>query len=140
MPTISDSKCFLVIGATSGIGRSLARSIQALPSKPKVIVAGRRQERLDELTKENFDSIQVDVDTDAESLKKFVNEVLNEYPDVSEFVFRYDFFAYVLIYISSSTGLCSRLEFSEKSTLRNQRKSTLTVWIPNGSLVNDNRY
>jgi hypothetical protein len=26
MPTISDSKCFLVIGATSGIGRSLARS------------------------------------------------------------------------------------------------------------------
>ena len=72
-------------------------------------------------------------------MKKFVNEVLNKYPDVSGFGYQYDLFAYVPFSISSSTGLCSRLEFSVKSTLRSQRKSTLTVWIPNGSLVYDNR-
>ena len=82
MPSINDSKCFLIIGATSGLGRALARSIQALPSKPKVIVAGRRQDRLDELAREKFETIQVNIDTDRETLKKFVEDVLRKFPDV----------------------------------------------------------
>jgi NADP-dependent 3-hydroxy acid dehydrogenase YdfG len=68
MPSMIDSKCVLVLGATSGLGRALARSIQALPSKPTVIVTGRRKDRLDELAKENFETIQFDNDTIKESL------------------------------------------------------------------------
>lgn len=39
----------LVIGSTACLGRALALSILDLPSKPTVIVCGRRKERLDEL-------------------------------------------------------------------------------------------
>jgi len=82
MPSINDSKCILVIGATSGLGRALARSLRDLPSKPTVIVTGRRQDRLDELAKENLETIKFDVDTTRENLKAFVDQVVNKYPDV----------------------------------------------------------
>lgn len=87
MPSINDSKCVLIVGATSGIGRALASSILALPSNPTVVVAGRRQERLDEFTKENAEtgrvgSINMNIDSDGESLKKTVEEVLGKYPKV----------------------------------------------------------
>jgi NADPH:quinone reductase-like Zn-dependent oxidoreductase len=83
MASITNSKCVLVLGATSGLGRALARSIQALPSKPTVIITGRRKERLDELAKENFETIQFDNDTTKDKLKEFVDSVLHKYPDVS---------------------------------------------------------
>jgi len=82
MPSINDSKCILVIGGTSGLGRSLARSLRDLPSKPTVIVTGRRQDRLDDLVKEKFEAIKFDVDTTRDKLKAFVNEVVGKYPDV----------------------------------------------------------
>ena len=82
MPSINDSKCVLVVGATSGIGRALAQSIKSLPSSPSVIVTGRRQERLQELAKEGFEAVQFDVDTDRATLKKFVDEVISKHPDV----------------------------------------------------------
>jgi short-subunit dehydrogenase involved in D-alanine esterification of teichoic acids len=84
MPSIHDSKCVLVIGATSGLGRALAYSIKALPSKPTVIAAGRRQARLQELASAGFETIQVDVDTDRATLKKFVDGIIDDYPDVRE--------------------------------------------------------
>lgn len=81
MPSISDSRCVLVTGATAGIGRALAYAISDLPSKPRVIAAGRRQDRLDELTSK-MDTIQINFDTDKETIKKFVDDTIAKYPDV----------------------------------------------------------
>ena len=82
---IRAAKCVLVVGATAGIGRALALSIHQLPSKPNVIVSGRRQERLDELTKqgERIASARIDLTSGRESLQTFVNETVSKYPEVS---------------------------------------------------------
>lgn len=87
MPCISDSKCVLVVGATAGLGRSLALSILSLPSKPVVVISGRRTDRLDELTKEHghdgrLQGIQMDIDVDRLTLKQTVEDVLTKYPNV----------------------------------------------------------
>ena len=83
MHSIDDSKCILVTGATSGIGRALALALAALPSKPRVIAAGRRRDRLDELAKAGLETVEVDVNTDSNTLKKFADSVVEKYPDVS---------------------------------------------------------
>lgn len=80
--TIDDSKHVLVTGATAGIGRALALAIADLPSHPRVIAAGRRKDRLDELKKSNLETIEVDLDTDKAGLEKFVDETLQKYPEV----------------------------------------------------------
>ncbi|KAF4605401.1 hypothetical protein EYR40_004185 [Pleurotus pulmonarius] len=85
MPSISDSRCVLVTGATAGIGRALAYAISDLPSKPRVIAAGRRQDRLDELTSK-MDTIQINFDTDKETIKKFVDDTIAKYPDLDTLV------------------------------------------------------
>lgn len=84
MPGISDCKCILVVGATSGIGRSLALAIHALPSNPTVIVSGRRQERLDKLSKtgERLETVRFDVNGSRDDLKRFVQEITSNHPDV----------------------------------------------------------
>ena len=87
MTSINDSKCVLIIGGTAGIGRSLALSILSLPSKPTVIVSGRRQDRLGELTQKyghdgRFDGIQMDINTDRATLRKTVDDVVAKYPKV----------------------------------------------------------
>lgn len=84
MPNITDAKCVLVIGATAGIGRALALAIRDLPQSPVVIVGGRRQERIDELTKngENIEGVQIDVTAGREKLKEFVDSTIAKYPDV----------------------------------------------------------
>lgn len=84
MPGIKDAKTILIIGATAGIGRSLAYAIHDLPTKPTVIVAGRRQERIDEITKtsERFGGITVDLLSGRESLKKFADDVVAKWPEV----------------------------------------------------------
>ena len=81
---ISECRCILVIGATAGIGRALALALHDLPSKPNVIVGGRRQERLDELTKtsDRIKGVLVDVTSKRDVLRAFVKGVLNAYPDV----------------------------------------------------------
>lgn len=83
---IQEAKCILVVGATAGIGRALALAIHDLPSKPVVVVAGRRQERLDELTKqsERIKSVRVDLTSSRDSLRTFANETIAKYPDVSD--------------------------------------------------------
>lgn len=82
MPSIDDSKCVLVTGATAGIGRALALAIADLPSHPRVVAVGRRQDRLQELANHNLDTIQADLDADKHSLKSFVDNVLQKFPDV----------------------------------------------------------
>ena len=88
MPGINDSKCVLVIGATSGIGRALALTIHALPTQPTVIVGGRRKDRLEELVKKGqeiggrLDAVQIDVTASRETLKIFIDGMISKYPDV----------------------------------------------------------
>lgn len=87
MANINDSKCVLVIGATAGIGRSLALSILSLPSKPTVVVAGRRKDRLDQLHKEyghdgRLATIQMDIDVDRITLRRTVEDVVALHPKV----------------------------------------------------------
>jgi NADP-dependent 3-hydroxy acid dehydrogenase YdfG len=82
MPGIDESKCVLVTGATAGIGGALARAIANLPSRPRVIAAGRREDRLQKLAKEKLTTVQVDLDTDRDSLRKFVADLLQKYSDV----------------------------------------------------------
>ncbi|KAI0375347.1 NAD-P-binding protein [Pilatotrama ljubarskyi] len=89
MPGIKDAKCVLVLGATSGIGRALALAIHGLESKPTVIVSGRRQERLDELSKqgERIRTARVDITASEEKLREFVNDTLSKYPDLDAVIF-----------------------------------------------------
>ncbi|THU94842.1 NAD(P)-binding protein [Dendrothele bispora CBS 962.96] len=86
MPSILDSKCILVTGATAGIGRALALETAKLPSKPKVIGCGRRQDRLDQLSEAGIEGMQLDVNADKETLKKFVDDLVNKNPDLDTIV------------------------------------------------------
>jgi len=82
-PSINDSKCVLITGATSGIGRALAISIAQLPSKPQVVGTGRRQERLDELKKvEGIETIKMDMDSDFQTIQKYADDLIKAYPEV----------------------------------------------------------
>jgi len=84
MPSISSCRCVLVIGATSGLGRALGLAIRDLPSKPTVIAAGRRAERLEELAQENGVKVeQLDVSLPSESLISAVNAILARHHDAS---------------------------------------------------------
>jgi short-subunit dehydrogenase involved in D-alanine esterification of teichoic acids len=90
MSFASSARCVLVIGATAGIGRDLALAIHELPSKPTVIVSGRRQARLDEIVakgskagKENLHGLQLDITSDVGVLERFVKDTLDSFPQVS---------------------------------------------------------
>ncbi|KAG0709063.1 hypothetical protein DFH29DRAFT_890347 [Suillus ampliporus] len=92
MPSISDSKCILVIGSTAGIGRALALAILDLPSKPTVIVCGRRKERLDELVASHnatgrLKSVTLDVLMERNALKSSIEEIVDTYPDLDAVMF-----------------------------------------------------
>ncbi|KAI6001096.1 NAD(P)-binding protein [Pisolithus orientalis] len=92
MPNINDVKCMLIIGSTSGLGRALALSILDLPSKPTVIVCGRRQERLDELVSSHgadgrLRAVKLDVNTDRQTLKAAIDDITRTYPDFDAVMF-----------------------------------------------------
>ncbi|KAI6023337.1 NAD(P)-binding protein [Pisolithus marmoratus] len=92
MPNINDVKCILIIGSTSGLGRALALSILDLPSKPTVVVCGRRQERLDELvTSHGADgrlrAVKLDVTADRAALKAAIDDIIKTYPDLDAVMF-----------------------------------------------------
>ncbi|KAG2368232.1 hypothetical protein BDR07DRAFT_1325385 [Suillus spraguei] len=92
MPSISDSKCVLVVGSTAGIGRALALAILNLPSQPTVIVCGRRKERLDELIASHNDtgrlkSVALDVLSERNALKSSIEDIVNTYPDLDTVLF-----------------------------------------------------
>jgi short-subunit dehydrogenase involved in D-alanine esterification of teichoic acids len=90
MPGIELSKCVFITGGTSGIGRALGYKIKDLPNKPQVIMAGRRQERLDELAKDGFQTVRMDLSIDRASLKKEAEQLLAKYPDASYGPYRSD--------------------------------------------------
>ena len=72
----------LITGGTSGIGRALAEALHA--QQNKVIIAGRRQQLLDEITKQNpgMTGLPLDV-TDESSIKSLAAEVRSKFPDLN---------------------------------------------------------
>jgi hypothetical protein len=83
MPGVDLSKCVFITGGTAGIGRALGYKIKDLPNKPQVIMAGRRQERLDELSKDGFETIRMDLGKDRALLQKEAEQLLARYPEAS---------------------------------------------------------
>ncbi|KQV25384.1 hypothetical protein ASC97_25640 [Rhizobium sp. Root1203] len=72
----------LIVGATSGIGKELARSLHALGNR--VIVASRRRELVDQMIADHpgMSGIPVNVN-DPVSLANFTFEVRNRFPEVN---------------------------------------------------------
>jgi len=72
----------LITGGGSGIGRGLAESLQALGNQ--VIIAGRRQQVLDETTAANpgMKSATLNID-DAASIRAFATKLATDYPTLN---------------------------------------------------------
>ncbi|KAI0030065.1 NAD(P)-binding protein [Vararia minispora EC-137] len=88
MPSIADARTVLVIGATAGLGRALAKAIRDLPSKPTVVAAGRRRKRLEELAQEGgILTEQLDINLPRDELIPSVNALLKKYPDTDAVIF-----------------------------------------------------
>lgn len=75
----------LISGGGSGIGRGLAEMFHSKGNQ--VIIAGRRKEKLDEVTSSNqgMQSIPLDI-TDSGSIDNLVNRIKNEYPNLNAVV------------------------------------------------------
>jgi uncharacterized oxidoreductase len=72
----------LITGATSGIGRALAEALYAKGNK--VIIAGRRQSLLDEVSGRNPGMIGIAVDlSDAAAIATFVDSVKAQFPQLN---------------------------------------------------------
>ena len=72
----------LISGGGTGIGRALAEMFHSKGNQ--VIIAGRRQEKLDEVTKANegMRSLRLDI-TESESIDSFVSELRKSYPKLN---------------------------------------------------------
>jgi len=82
-------KGVVVTGSTSkGIGRSLALALHDLPSKPKIIVTGRQQDKLDELdsSSDRIYGKRLDQLSPKEDLQRWVLRLLNEHQDIDTVV------------------------------------------------------
>ncbi|KAF9056364.1 hypothetical protein BJ165DRAFT_505577 [Panaeolus papilionaceus] len=82
--SIDEAKCILITGATSGIGRALAIALSELPGKPRIIAAGRRKDRLEDLAKKGFETVEFSVGRDTESVKKQTLALIEKYPETIE--------------------------------------------------------
>ena len=72
----------LVTGGTSGIGRALAEALNAKGNT--VIIAGRRQALLDEVTGRNAGMVGIAVDlSDSSAIATFAASVKNHFPDLN---------------------------------------------------------
>ncbi|AXC09801.1 Oxidoreductase, short-chain dehydrogenase/reductase family [Acidisarcina polymorpha] len=72
----------LITGGTSGIGKALAEALHARQNK--VIIAGRRQQLLDQVTAANpgMIGLQLDVD-DKGSIEQFAAQVQRQFPELN---------------------------------------------------------
>lgn len=70
----------LITGGTSGIGRALAEQLHRRGNR--VIIAGRRQQLLDEITQAHptMRGIRLDVE-DGEAVQAFAADLAAEFPD-----------------------------------------------------------
>jgi uncharacterized oxidoreductase len=75
----------LITGGTSGIGRALAETFAARGNN--VIIAGRRQQLLDDIAKQTkgITGISLDV-ADPASIERFIKDVKNRFPDLNVLV------------------------------------------------------
>lgn len=77
----------LVIGATSGIGEALA--IKLVANGSKVVLVGRRQERLDNLVKQlgsdKSSAMSFDI-TKLQDISAFASKVTSEHPDIDAII------------------------------------------------------
>ncbi len=75
----------LITGGGSGIGRGLAEAFHALGNQ--VVISGRTQKSLDEVTAANpgMKSLTLDV-ADAEAVKQFANRVIADFPKLNVLV------------------------------------------------------
>jgi uncharacterized oxidoreductase len=72
----------LITGGTSGIGLGFAREFQKLGNK--VIICGRREERLKEISEKHPGIIALPCDVSIESERvKLVHNVISDYPDIN---------------------------------------------------------
>ena len=72
----------LITGGGSGIGRGLAEALHALGNQ--VIIAGRRQQALDETTAANpgMKSALLDIE-DAAAIQAFADHIIQDYPTLN---------------------------------------------------------
>jgi uncharacterized oxidoreductase len=72
----------LITGGNSGIGRALAEAFHARGNK--VIITGRRQETLDEVSAANPGMVAMTLDIgDADGIKAFAERLVSEHPDLN---------------------------------------------------------
>ena len=72
----------LITGGTSGIGRALAEALHA--KQNKVIIAGRRQQLLDEITNQHPGMVGLPLDVaDEQSITSFAADVKTRFPDLN---------------------------------------------------------
>src|SRR5437899_355333 len=72
----------LITGGGSGIGRALAESFHRLGNK--VIIAGRRQEALNEVTRANPGMVSVILNIeDAAAIRSFADRLLADHPTLN---------------------------------------------------------
>ncbi|MBB5059303.1 putative oxidoreductase [Granulicella aggregans] len=128
----------LVTGGTSGIGRALA---EALHSKGnRVIIAGRRQALLDEVTGRNPGMVGIAVDlSDTVAIAKFAESVKRQFPELNVLVnnagiagledYTAESIDLTRAYSTIQTNITGVVQLSAAllPTLRAQPKSTLIV-------------